>query len=112
MANRVISTPYFERRLKRLHKKFPTLYNELDELESQLLKFPTMGIDYGANIYKIKLACKSKHRGKSGGFRVITYLIQQTEAGYEINLVTIYDKSEEANITKEDILKLVKKIYD
>jgi len=31
---------------------------------------------------------------------------------FEINLITIYDKSEEANISKEEILNLIKNIFD
>ena len=38
-----------------------------------------MGDSYGANIYKIRLGDESKGRGKSGGFRVITYLVHESK---------------------------------
>jgi len=87
------------------------LYDELNELNNILLKNPKTGIDYGNNVYKIKLASKSKNTGKSGGFRIITYLIQETKTSIEVNLITIFDKSEESNITKEEILKIITKIF-
>lgn len=111
MTSKVIPTPFFERKFKRLVKKFPSLHNELSELEDVLIKNPETGTDLGSGVYKVRLASKSKNTGKSGGFRVVTYLVEQTANGYEINLITIYDKSEEANITKADILKIVKRIF-
>jgi len=71
-----------------------------------------MGDDYGANIYKIRLASKSKNTGKSGGFRIITYLIDEKTTGCEINLITIYDKSEDATITKSEVLKIIKQQFN
>ena len=58
-------------------------------------------------MYKIRLAVKSKGKGKSGGFRVITYLLTETEEGTETYLITIYDKSEESRIKKDILLKIV-----
>lgn len=52
---------------------------------------PKTGTPLGSDIYKIRLAVKSKGKGKSGGARVITYLVTNNK---EIYLLTIYDKSE------------------
>lgn len=112
MTNSVIVTPFFERKFKRLAKKFPSLYEEIRQLEDILLRNPKTGIDLGSNVFKIRLASKSKKTGKSGGFRIITYSIEQNKDGYEINLITIYDKSEETTITKEEISKLIRDIFD
>jgi hypothetical protein len=43
MGNRVIPTPYFESRLKKFLKKFPSLGSELIELEETLLLHPDTG---------------------------------------------------------------------
>ncbi len=110
MKNKVITTTYFENKLKRLHKKFPSLEEELLFLEDELLLNPKTGIPLGDNLYKIRVASKSKGRGKSGGFRVITSLIVRTKEETIIYLITIYDKSEEESIRKETLLKLVKQI--
>jgi hypothetical protein len=50
------------------------------------------------------LAVKSKNKGKSGEFRVITYLVEVLENSTEITLLIIYDKSEIDDISKEDLL--------
>jgi hypothetical protein len=79
-------------------------------LEEQLSQNPHLGTALGAGIYKIRIACESKGAGKSGGFRVITYVVNQTQDQTTINLISIYDKSEESTITKTDLLNLIKKI--
>lgn len=110
MKNEVIVTPYFERNYKRFTKKFASLEVEMDDLVTELLENPTLGESLGAGLYKIRLAVSSKGGGKSGGFRVITYLINQTNEGTDIYLVAIYDKSEESTMKKHTLLKLVKDI--
>ncbi len=111
MPNSVKVTSFFEIRYKRFIKKFSTLEAEIDELTKQLLENPTQGISLGAGLYKIRLASKSKSGGKSGGFRVITYLITKNQQNTEINLITMFDKSEEDNINKNALMKIVKKIF-
>ncbi|WP_020606506.1 type II toxin-antitoxin system RelE/ParE family toxin [Spirosoma spitsbergense] len=107
MANKIALTPHFESRYKRLARKFASLESELDALIENLTETPDTGESLGAGLYKIRLASKSKGKGKSGGFRVITYLLSKTEEGTDIYLITIYDKSEESSIKKEMLLKLV-----
>ena len=63
----------FKRDLRRLRKKYPSLVGELRELEGELCQNPTKGTPIGGSCYKIRLAIKSKGKGKSGGARVITY---------------------------------------
>ena len=75
-----------------------------------LLENPKSGILITANAYKIRLASADKSSGKSGGFRVITYLIDEQENGIEINLLLIYDKSEESSINKSELVKIIKKL--
>ena len=85
----------------------PRLATEIIELGNSLIKTPIQGKSLGAGLYKIRLASKSKGTGKSGGFRVVTYYVEQIADGEVVYLVTIYDKSEEATIRKEDLLDLV-----
>lgn len=67
----------FEREVKTLSKKFRTLPKELTALLDELEENPTKGTNLGGGFYKIRLASQSKGGGKSGGFRVITYYIEQ-----------------------------------
>lgn len=92
---KVLPSYRFERDAKVLLKKYPSLRLELAELGKELSLNPTKGIPLGHNCYKIRQAIKSKGKGKSGGARVITYLLTENE---EVILLTIYDKSEKENL--------------
>lgn len=80
--------------------------SDLNDLIQTLKEKPDFGIPLGYNIFKIRLAITSKGKGKSGGARVITYLITENK---EIYLVYIYDKSQLENITKEQIVTMLKR---
>ena len=54
------------------------------------------------------MAIASKGKGKSGGARVITYNVQQTESDINIMLMSIYDKSEIGNVSDTYLRQLVK----
>jgi len=75
MPNNVTLTPRFESRYKRFAKKFASLEHEVDALVADLTETPTLGTSMGAGLYKTRLAVKSKGKGKSGGFRVVSYLV-------------------------------------
>ena len=108
MANNIRLTAFFIKKVKRLLKKYHTLQNSLKELQDNLIENPEMGDNYGSNIYKVRLADESKGKGKSGGFRVVTYLVKKTSNSTNIYLITIFDKSEEASISKDDIKEIIK----
>ncbi len=93
----------FLKKAKHLLKKYYTLSISLKQLEAALINNPKLGDSYGANIYKVRLADESKGKGKSGGFRAITYVVEETVESTDIYLVTIFDKSEEASIGKDEI---------
>jgi mRNA-degrading endonuclease RelE of RelBE toxin-antitoxin system len=107
MAYSVIPTEKFKKEAKRLIKKYPSLKNELAGLEAILTREPKSGIDLSYNTYKIRLAVKSKGKGKKGGSRVITYLVMKQK---EIYLLTIYDKSEFDTIDDRTLKSIIKKL--
>ena len=106
MSNKVIFSDTFNRSAKPLVKKYPSLKSEIIALVAELEENSQLGTDLGGGIRKIRLASKSKGKGKSGGFRVITF--QKVEN--KIILVYIYDKSEMSDISKKDIQKIIDKI--
>lgn len=109
MNKQVRTLDEFNRRLKRLQQKFRTLKGELTKLGEELADGDQRpGASMGNGLYKIRLSSASKGGGKRGGFRVITYYIEQTADGEVLYLVTIYDKFEEANILKTDLLNTIK----
>ena len=103
---KIIYSPIFIKKAKQLKKKHLSLVSDLNELELVLNANPKTGSDLGNGVFKIRLAVKSKGKGKSGGYRVITYLHSEDE----ITMVYIYDKSEEVTILKKDIQKIIESL--
>ena len=68
---------------------------------------PTAGTALGNNSYKIRVAIKSKGTGKSGGARVITYVITGNK---EVYLLTIYDKADLETIDDKTLRKIIQSI--
>jgi mRNA-degrading endonuclease RelE of RelBE toxin-antitoxin system len=73
MSFKVELSPAFKKESKRLSKKYVSLKEELAILFTELKEDPKMGDPLGNNVHKIRLAIKSKGRGKSGGARVISF---------------------------------------
>ncbi len=109
MSYSIKTLPKFEKNLKRLVKKYPSLKDEYIELIQSLKDSPQQGFCLGNNCYKIRLAIKSKGKGKSGGARVITNFIVSEATVY---LLTIYDKSEKVNLTNKELKELLLLVSD
>jgi len=107
MNYNVKSIAIFEKQAKRLIKKYASLKKELRELVSELKIDPLMGTPLGNNCYKIRLAIASKSKGKSGGARVITNVAVIEKNVY---LLSIYDKSEKADLSNKELTELLKHI--
>ena len=104
MSYSIIATHRFEKELKRLSKKFPSIKNDFAELIDNILEDPESGTFIGNNCYKIRLAIGSKGKGKSGGARVITYLYVEMETVY---LLTIYDKGEKEDLKPNELKEMI-----
>ena len=72
MSFEIIATEPFERRLKRLAKKYKSIKLDVAQLLIELADNPKMGSPLGKDCYKIRLNISAKAKGKSGGGRVIT----------------------------------------
>jgi mRNA-degrading endonuclease RelE of RelBE toxin-antitoxin system len=105
MSFSVKTTDAFEKQAKRLIKKYISLTKELKELVQSLKQNPEQGSYIGSGCYKVRLSIASKQKGKSGGARVITYVILKDKVVY---LMSIYDKSEKENLTQKELLELLK----
>jgi mRNA-degrading endonuclease RelE of RelBE toxin-antitoxin system len=105
MAYSIIPTPNFQREFKKLYKKFPSIKNDLMLLADSLLDEPLQGSEIFKNCYKIRLAIKSKGKGKSGGARVITFVQIVDE---KIYFLSVYDKGEIETVTDAFLRQLLK----
>jgi len=105
MSYNVLTIPPFDKQLKRLAKKYPSLKNEFAELLESLEQEPEQGTNLGNNCYKIRIAIATKGKGNSGGARVITNFVIAEETVF---LISIYDKSEKENLTDKELDELLK----
>ena len=109
MRNRVIVEKSFIKPAKRLTKRYPSFPTDLLSLVNELELNSLIGTSLGGNVRKVRLAIKSKGKGKSGGARVITYIY--LDAG-RVHLLTVYDKSERDTVSDDEITKLVKSLQE
>ncbi|WP_297442291.1 type II toxin-antitoxin system RelE/ParE family toxin [Sulfurimonas sp.] len=107
MNYKVIPTPEFIKNLKTLKKKYKNITNDVLELANELENNPTMGIDLGNNTFKIRIKNSDNNKGKSVGYRIITYCINDIK---EVSLVTIYSKSEKENILDLELKELITRL--
>ncbi|SEF83834.1 hypothetical protein [Algoriphagus boritolerans] len=107
MSFEIIAIDEFQKELKKLLKKYPSLKEEIFQLGNSLMENPKQGKPIGKDCYKIRLQIKSKGKGKSSGGRIITHVFF---SGQTVFLLTIYDKSEKENISEVRINELLKKL--
>lgn len=107
MSFSVKTIPYFDRQAKRLIRKYASFKSELAELAKSLAKDPTQGTPLGNDCYKIRVAVKSKGKGKSGGARAVTHVIAVKK---DVFLLSVFDKSEKETISDKQLQELIKKI--
>ena len=96
----------FKRNLRTLAKRYRSIRNDvqpvIEQLESgELPGNRISGIGY--EVFKLRVKNSDIQKGKSGGYRLIYYV--KTATG--IILLTIYTKSEQADIAADDIQTII-----
>lgn len=105
MIYKLIPTRPFLRELKKLSKKYPSIFSDLDKIGSELVKIPSLGNPVYKNCYKVRVPISSLNKGKSGSARLITYVVT---ADSKIFLLAIYAKSERDSISDKQIKEMLK----
>lgn len=103
---RLVFAERFLRNAKRLQKKYRHIQDAIRELTEQLKRGETpgeriQGIAYV--VFKVRIRNTDAGKGKRGGYRVIYYV--KTED--RIVLLTIYAKSEQTDISSENIQRII-----
>jgi hypothetical protein len=101
----IVPTPNFQKSVKKLLKKYKSLLKDLEMFFEDYELLQKQAQELGSNCFKIRLANSSIPIGKSGGFRVIYFIKQENK----IYLLEIYSKSQQANISKEQITEILEK---
>lgn len=107
MSYSVGVSPTFQKKAKRLVKKYASLKEELLDLVALLEQDPEQGTPIGKHCFKIRLSINSKGGGKSGGARVITCVIHVQR---KVEMLTIYDKSEQGTLTAKELEMLLAEV--
>ena len=96
----IIALPQFEKELKQLARKYPSIDKDFELLLHEFTENPAGGISLGNNCFKVRMNIKSKKAGKRGGARIITCVKLISSKLY---LVSIFDKADKESISKEAI---------
>jgi len=106
MNYRIDSDANFDKDVKNLKKKFKLIKQDLVALVEILKTNPFSGIDLGSGLFKIRLKNSSIPTGKSGGFRIIYYVVIDKR----VILLKMYSKTEKENITDNEFNNLKERI--
>lgn len=100
-------TPEFLKSAKILAKRYRSFAQDLKILCDEIINNPSMGDDLGNGVKKLRMAIKSKGRGKSGGARAITLTVAIDEVSSKVTFLYVYDKSDMANISDAKIRQIL-----
>jgi mRNA-degrading endonuclease RelE of RelBE toxin-antitoxin system len=104
----IVTIPTFEKNAKKIAKRDKLLFKDLQKLFEILTNNPREGTSLGNNCYKIRIQNSSAKRGKSGGYRVVSYYCDKEVLG----LLTIYSKSDRENIFQNEIDELIRELSE
>lgn len=110
MSYNIIPTPTFQRDVKNLKKKHRHIASDLEKFSNTLTDNPFYGEaikGLEGSVFKARLASSDMSKGKSGGFRVIYYLMESDKTIY---LLTIYAKAYKEDIDHVEIKSILRKI--
>ena len=98
--------PSFRKDVKKLSKKYKNIKKDLSTLKNIFNQNSPkeIGISIGHHCYKLRLKNSDIQKGKSGGYRVIYFYIEDDT----ITLISIYSKSDLANIDENEIIERLK----
>jgi len=104
MAYNVKTTNHFDKQAIKLSKRYLSIMADIETLQLSLAENAFQGDSLGNGLYKVRMAIKSKGKGKSGGARVITMVKVIDET---VVLVAIYDKSDMETISDKELRDLL-----
>jgi mRNA-degrading endonuclease RelE of RelBE toxin-antitoxin system len=100
----IVEKRLYTKSLKKLSKHYKNIQKDIDSFLENIASEEDLGIELKSNVFKVRIANSNKNRGKSAGYRLISYLaIVQNE----LQLLYIYDKSKLTNLTEKEIDSII-----
>ena len=102
----VIEQELYKKAIKKLSKTYRNIDLDIKDFLTSINTKEDLGIELKSNVFKVRVANSNKHKGKSAGYRLISYLAVIKN---ELHLLYIYDKSKLVNVTEKEVDELVTK---
>ena len=106
MPTDVVVAPRFSQDARKLQKRYPHIFSDVEPLKNSLANGEIPGDQIpgvGYTVFKVRIRNSDVQRGKSGGYRVVYYL----QLVDRIVLLTIYSKSEQSDVTADVIRRII-----
>lgn len=103
---KVDKTDLFKKLVKKLLKRYKNIENDIDDFLDNVSAVEHLGNSLGKNLYKARIKNSDIKKGKSGGYRLISYLQIKENT---LTLIYIYSKSDVDNINEKELDKIVLK---
>jgi len=104
MKLQIVEKTLYKKSYKKLSKQYKNIQNDIDSFFNSIHSKDDLGVELKSNIFKVRIKNSDKNRGKSAGYRLISYLALVEN---ELQLLYIYDKSKIENLTENEIDKLI-----
>ena len=102
----VIEQKLYKKAVKQLSKNYRNVELDVKSFLESINTKNDLGIELKSNVFKVRIKNSNKNKGKSAGYRLISYLAIVEN---ELHLLYIYDKSSLVNITENELDKLIAK---
>jgi len=106
MKFNIVEKRLYSKSFKKLSKHYKNIQKDIDNFLNNIKSQEDLGIELKSNVFKVRIANSDKNKGKSSGYRLITYLAIIKN---ELQLLYIYDKSKLANLTENEIDTIILK---
>jgi mRNA-degrading endonuclease RelE of RelBE toxin-antitoxin system len=104
MKYNIVEKRLYSKSVKKLSKTYKNIKKDVDNFLTNISSKEDLGIELKSNIYKARIANSDKNKGKSAGYRLISYLAIIEN---ELQLLYIYDKSTLVNLTEKELDEII-----
>jgi len=98
----------FDKDVKKLSKKYNLIKQDLQDFIFNFDDAHKEAISIKNNLFKVRVSNSNKNKGKSAGYRLISYL----KINVTVYLLTIYDKSQIESINENSLNQYINEIIE